>query len=133
MADITITGLLGRDAEMRFTPSGEAVANFTVADDLSRKNVAGQWETVSTTWWRVSLWGKAAEAMVEHLTKGAKVVVLGTVHERQYDKDGEKRSSFDVKARTVALIPRTTGNAPRTAPAPAVDPWATPASDEPPF
>lgn len=105
MADIQITGVLGRDAELRFTPGGEAVLNLSVADDLRRKN-GNEWETVSTTWWRCALWGRQAESLVEHLVKGTRVVVLGQVHERKYEKDGQERSSFDVKARTVAVVPR---------------------------
>lgn len=138
MANIEITGTLGRDPELRFTPSGDAVLNFSAADDLRQLNKqTNQWETVSTTWWRVAVWGKPAESLAESLTKGSRVVVLGTVHERKYDKDGEERSSFDVKARTVAVIPRAGSSAPAPSSsrsAGADDPWATPVSrDEPPF
>lgn len=105
MADITVTGIIGQDASLKFTPGGDAVLNFSVADDLRRKN-GDRWETVSTTWWPVALWGKQAEAMAEHLRKGTRVVVIGTVHERKYTHQEQERSSFDVKARTVAVVPR---------------------------
>lgn len=121
MADITLSGGLGRDAELKFTPSGSAVLNFSVADDNRRQNPqTKEWETVSTTWWPVTLWGKQAENLAEHLTKGTRVVVVGSVHERKFEHNGEQRSSFDVKARTVAVIPRSGGS---SSPAPADDPW----------
>ncbi|MGV8972892.1 MAG: single-stranded DNA-binding protein, partial [Rhodoglobus sp.] len=146
MAEIQITGTLGRDCEMRSTAGGDAVANFSIADDLRRKSASGEWETISTTWWRVALWGKAGEQAAEWLTKGARVLVIGTVHERKYESGGEMKSSFDVKARQVAEFPRSqsaqyreqnTGGqqqaqAPRSS---NEDPWATGAgrNDEPPF
>jgi len=132
MANIELTGIVGQDAEIRFTPQGDAVASFSVADDLRRKNAAGQWETASTTWWRCQVWGKTAEALVEHLTKGTRVLVTGTVHERKWEKDGAERSSFDVKARTVGIIPKGEPTPPRAA---QDDPWASGSSysDTPPF
>lgn len=131
MADITITGGLGRDAELKFTPSGSAVLNFSVADDQRRQNPqTKEWETVSTTWWNVAVWGRQAETLAEHLTKGTRVVVVGTVHERKYEHNGEQRSSFDVKARTVAVIPKA-GAPARQSSGFDADPWATGgASDE---
>ena len=81
---------------------------------------------MSTTWWPVYVWGASAESLVEVLTKGARGVVLGAVHERKYEHQGQQRSSFDVKARTVAVVPRS-GAARSSAPPPppASDPWAT--------
>lgn len=126
LADIQIAGVLGRDAECRFTPSGEAVASFSVADDLRRKSPSGEWETVSTTWWRCQVWGKAAENLADHLLKGTRVVVTGTVHERKYEKDGQERSSFDVRARTVGIVPKgeRTQRAGGGSSAGQADPWA---------
>lgn len=138
MARIELTGNLGGDAELKFAPSGDPVINFSVADTLNRRNkTTNEWEEVSTTWWRVALWGKQAENLVTHLTKGTRVVVTGDVHSREWTTDaGEKRLSFDVKARSVGVIPRPnqTGQIARSTPT-ADDPWSAPANtnDEPPF
>ena len=139
MAQIEIVGNLGGDAEIKFVPSGDAVLNFSVADTFSRKNkTTNEWEEVSTTWWRVAFWGKQAETYAEHLKKGTRVTVSGVVHSREWTTDaGEKRLSFDVKARTVGIIPRLNqaGSVARSTPT-ADDPWsagATNSNDEPPF
>ena len=132
MANVSFSGNLGRDSELTFTQSGKAVLNFSVADTLRRKNQqTGEWEDVSTTWWRVAVWDKAAENLAEHLTKGTRVVVDGTVHSREYEKDGVKKLAYDVTARTVGVIPRgQSSGAPRSSSN--ADAWA-PASDVAPF
>ena len=126
MADITITGRLGGDADMKYTQSGKAVANFSVADDLRKKNDAtGEWETVVTTWWRVALWGRDAENLADHLKKGARVIVVGTAHQREYEHNGEKRTSLDVNARSVAVVPRADQPARSSSGSFDADPWST--------
>lgn len=128
MANITIRGNIGGEPELRFTPGGKAVLNFTVADNLSKRNASGEWENISTTWWRVQVWEKDAENLAETLSKGDRVIVEGTVHSRDWeDKDGAKRTSFDVTGRTVGIIPKGPGGAQRVT-APAGDPWATSAA-----
>jgi single-strand DNA-binding protein len=73
---LIIVGNLGRDPEMRYTPSGQAVTNFSVA--TSRKYTDGSGQQVQeTTWFQVSAWGKAAEACNTYLKKGSKVLVEG--------------------------------------------------------
>lgn len=134
MAQITLSGNLGGDAELKFLNSGDPVLNFSVADTLNRKNkTTNEWEEVSTTWWRVALWGKPAENLAAHLTKGTRVIVTGDVHAREWTTDdGEKRLSFDVKARTVGVIPRAekaggfTGGGASTA----GDPWSAPTTTD---
>ncbi len=98
-APITIRGRLGADPEMRFSPSGMAVANLRVVSN-GRKNVNGTWEDVDTTWWRVTCFKTLAENVCESLTKGALVIVTGTVKSREWEdqKTGEKRSAFEVTA-----------------------------------
>jgi len=137
MADIQFTGNLGGDAELKFAPSGDPVLNFSVADTLSRKNRdTNEWEEVSTTWWRVAFWGKQAETYLEHLKKGTRVQVTGTVHSREWTPDsGDKRLSFDVKARNVGIIPRPnqTGRVAQSKPT-TDDPWTSgPSNDSAPF
>ena len=96
MNNITIAGQLGKDAEQRFLPNGDAVASFSVADSQGKDK--------PTIWWNCSLFGKRADALSQYLTKGQQVTVIGTVTEREYtDKDGQKRKSMDVRVQDVAL------------------------------
>lgn len=96
MNTITIAGNLGRDAELRHTPSGDAVLSFSVADSQGRDK--------PTIWWNCSIWGKRAEALAQYLTKGQQVTVAGTVSEREWtDRDGNKRKSMDVRVSEIAL------------------------------
>lgn len=142
LPNITATGRLGSDPELRFTPSGKAVADFSIACDENRKN-GDSWEKVSTTWLRVSVWDKDAEAVAAHLVKGDLVTVVGSLTVREYDKkDGGKGQSVEVKnANVTKALPREKvgagggGWAPAAqTPPPADDPWSTqPALDEPPF
>ena len=85
MANVSFTGNLGGDAELKALDKGGFVLNFSVADVPRRKNPnTGEWEDDESkkTWWRVAVWGWAAENLAGHLTKGTKVVVDGTVHSR---------------------------------------------------
>lgn len=98
-APVTIRGRLGANPEMRFSPSGMAVANLRVVTN-GRKNVNGTWEDVDTTWLRVTCFKTIAENVCETLTKGSLVIVTGTVKSREWEdqKTGEKRSAFEVTA-----------------------------------
>lgn len=96
MNNINIAGQLGKDAEQRFLPNGDAVCSFSVADSQGKDK--------PTTWWNCSLFGKRAEALGQYLTKGQAVTVSGTVIQREYtDKDGNKRTSMDVRVNDIAL------------------------------
>ena len=96
MNSLTITGNLGRDAEMRALPDGTAVLSFSVADSQGRDK--------PSIWWACSLFGRRAEALQQYLTKGQQVTVVGTVSEREWtDKDGQKRKSMDVRVVDLAL------------------------------
>lgn len=142
MAEITLTGNLGNDAELRFSPNGKAILEFSVGDTPRRLNPqTNQWEDAGeTTWWRVTEWGDKAESLVDALRKGTKVLVTGTAAVRKYEKkDGGFGFSAEVKPRTIAIVPKTQRNnnaggfnqapqqsqAPRQAPA--EDPWGAPA------
>jgi single-strand DNA-binding protein len=93
---ITVAGNIGKDAEIRATPTGESVASFSVADSQGKDK--------PTIWWRCNLWGKRAESLAQYLTKGSKVTVTGQVTEREYqDKDGQQRKSMEVRVIDVAL------------------------------
>src|SRR4029453_15271601 len=102
-----IIGNLGRDPEMRYTPSGQAVTQFTVACNRNYKDSEGNWQE-ETEWFRVVAWGPLAERPREHLRKGRKVYVEGHLQTRQWEgQDGQKRYTTELIASTVtALDPR---------------------------
>jgi single-strand DNA-binding protein len=102
LSKIQIIGNLGRDPELRYTPSGRPVATFTVAVNQSQKNQqSGEW-IESTDWFRVSLWGDRGERAAENLRKGSRVFVDGRFRTREYEaNDGQKRISLDITADTV--------------------------------
>lgn len=108
MNNITIAGQLGKDAEQRFLPQGDAVASFSVADSQGKDKPA--------IWWNCSLFGKRAEALAQYLTKGQAVTVSGNVTQREYtDKDGNKRTAMDVRVNDIALQGGKRDEAPRPA------------------
>ena len=102
LSKIQIIGNLGRDPELRYTPSGRPVASFTVAVNQSTKNQqSGEW-IESTDWFRVSIWGERGERAAENLRKGSRVFVDGRFRTREYEaNDGQKRMSLDITADTV--------------------------------
>ncbi|HKY57615.1 MAG TPA: single-stranded DNA-binding protein [Aeromicrobium sp.] len=133
LPNITIEGRAVNDPELRFTPSGQAVANFRVACSESKKRDDGTWEDGEKLFTNVAIWGKDAEAVAERVTKGAKVTVTGRLYQREYETSaGEKRTSLELKFATVAL-PVEAGK--QQVSQTAADPWATtPAADDaPPF
>lgn len=100
-ARIELVGRLGADPELRFTPSGAAVASVNVAVQGRKKN-GDQWEDGETTWFRVTVWRQYAENLAESLRKGDRVVVTGTVELRKYqNREGGEGVSLDVNADTI--------------------------------
>jgi len=101
-----IIGNLGRDPEMRYTPGGQAVTQFTVAVNRSYKAQNGEWQE-ETEWFRVVVWGQQAERAAEHLRKGNKVYIEGRLQTRQWeDKDGQKRYTTELVANQVTNLER---------------------------
>ena len=95
----TCVGRLGNDAELRYTPSGKAVASFSVAVDV------GFGENKSTLWVRANIWGKQAEGLAPYLKKGDPVGITGELSNREWeDKEGQTRTSLEVNVRDVALL-----------------------------
>lgn len=94
---MTIVGNLTADPELRFTPSGVAVSDFTVASTNRVKNKnSGEWEDGDTTFIRCTVWEQYAENVAETLTKGMRVVVLGKLRVRQYEtREGNKGTSVE--------------------------------------
>ena len=104
---IQIVGNLGRDPEMRYTPNGRPVTEFSVAVNQSTKNQqTGEW-VEATDWFRVSAWGNLAERTAENLRKGNRVLVDGRFRTREYEtKDGRKGLSLEITADQVLSLDR---------------------------
>jgi single-strand DNA-binding protein len=102
---IQIVGNLGRDPELRYTPNGRPVTEFSVAVNQSTKNQqTGEW-VEATDWFRVSVWGDRAERAAENLRKGTRVLVDGRFRTREYEtKDGRKGLSLEITADTVLSL-----------------------------
>lgn len=102
--EISVKGTLGADPELRYTKDGTAVATIRVADNTSKLNKqTNAWEQVGETiWWSVSIWNALGESVAEHLKKGDYVKVTGPVSFRQYEKDGEKRDSRELRATEIS-------------------------------
>src|SRR6266516_5016888 len=96
---ITLIGNLTGDPELRFTPSGAAVANFTVASTprtLDRQS--GEWKDGEALVLRCNIWRQAAENVAESLTRGARVIVSGRLKQRSFEtKEGEKRTVIELE------------------------------------
>ena len=158
---ITVVGNLTDDPELRFTASGAAVANFTVASTPRFfDKQSNEWKDGDALFLRCSIWRQAAENVAESLQRGARVVVQGRLKQRSYEtREGEKRTVYELDVEEVgpslkyatAKVTKVTrsgggggfggagsagGAGGSPAGAPAEDPWASaaPASnDEPPF
>ena len=96
---ITVVGNLTADPELRFTPSGAAVANFTVASTPRiYDRQAGEWKDGEALFLRCNIWREAAENVAESLTRGARVIVSGRLKQRSFEtREGEKRTVFEVE------------------------------------
>lgn len=96
MNSLTVAGQLGKDAEVRFLPNGDPVANFSIADSQGKDKDA--------IWWNCQLFGKRAESLAQYLVKGQAVTITGNVSQRKYtDKNGAEKISTDVRVNDVAL------------------------------
>lgn len=96
--DCKFIGRLGRDPEVRYTQSGEQVAQISLACGWKTRTAEG------TEWVRIVAFGKLAEIMGEHLRKGAQVYIGGRMRTRQWDKDGEKRYSTEIVAEDMQML-----------------------------
>lgn len=108
---IIIVGNLGRDPEMRYLPSGQAVCSMNVATNRKYSNPSGQ-QVEETIWFRVSVWGKQAETSNQYLKKGSKVLVEGRLTPDQTTggpkiwtrQDGTPGTSYEIFANTVRFL-----------------------------
>jgi single-strand DNA-binding protein len=96
---ITVVGNLTADPELRFTPSGAAVANFTVASTpRTFDRQSGEWKDGEALFLRCNIWREAAENVAESLTRGSRVIVSGRLKQRSFEtREGEKRTVFEVE------------------------------------
>ncbi len=153
--NVTVVGNLTNDPELRFTPSGAAVASFTVATSSRYLDkTTNEWKDGDPTYLRCSVWRQYAENVAESLTKGTRVIVSGKLKQRSYEtREGEKRTVMEVEVEDVGPALRyatakvnrvqrsdggfSGGGQGGGTTEPADDPWATgaPAAnfDEPPF
>lgn len=135
---VTVVGNLTADAELRFTPSGAAVARFTVASTPRVKGKDGEWRDGDATFTTCIAWRGLAEHVAESLRKGTRALVTGRLRQRSFEKNGERRTVFEVevdeigpslKFATATVNRATRSNAPT-----GDDPWAIPTEPtEPPF
>lgn len=107
---VILVGNLGRDPEMRYTPSGQAVTNLSVATNRKYTDSSGETRE-ETVWFRVSVWGRQAEATNQYLSKGRQVLVEGRLvpdengNPRTWTRqDGSTAASFEVNAQTVRFL-----------------------------
>lgn len=104
---VILIGRLGQNPEIRFTPSGAAVANFSVATNETWLDKAGQ-KQERTEWHRVVVWGKLAELCGQYLSKGRQAYIEGRMQTRQWqDKDGQTKYTTEVQAQTVQFLGAT--------------------------
>ena len=107
--NVTIVGNITNDPELRFTPSGAAVASFTVASN-SRflDKTTNEWKDGEPVFMRCSVWRQYAENVAESLTRGTRVIVTGRLKQRSYDtREGEKRTVMELEVDDVGPALRT--------------------------
>lgn len=128
---ITIVGYLGRDPELRYTPDGTPVCDFTVATTERKKDKSGEPQDV-TTWFRVTVWRKQAELAGQYLTKGRQIYVEGRLVQREYqDRDGNTRFSLEVTASDIQFIGSRGDDAPQMRDEPRAKPHSQEAAAAP--
>lgn len=126
---VTIVGNLGRDPEVRYMPSGDAIANIAVATSYKSKDKSTGEQKELTEWHRISFFGKVAEIVGQYLKKGSSVYVEGRLQTRKYtDKDGIERYATEIIAENMQMLGGRGDQQERQEPAaPAVRPTPKPA------
>ena len=132
---ITLVGNLVADVDLRFTPSGAAVANFTIASTpRSFDKTSNEWKDGEALFMRCQVWREAAEHVAESLTRGSRVIVTGRLKSRSFEtKEGERRTVMELEVdevgpslryATAKVVKAQRGERAQSS-APASDPWAT--------
>ncbi len=107
---VILMGRLGANPELKYTPGGAAVCNFSMATEEKWKDKGGEQQT-RTEWHKIVVWGKLAEICGKYLEKGSMAFIEGSVHTRQWqDKEGQTRYTTEVNAREMRMV----GNRPRS-------------------
>ena len=129
---VILLGNLGKDPDLRYTPSGKAVATFSLATSERWTSQDGQ-KQENTTWHNIVAWGKQAETMKEYLTKGRQVYIEGRIANRSYeDKEGNKKYISEVVVQSFSFVGNkgSSGNGGgQTAPTDSAEPAADTAAD----
>lgn len=99
---LAIVGRLTRDSELKYTASGQALAQFAIAVNRSVKK-GDKWEDVAS-FFDLTLWGKQAEGLNKYLTKGTQVAVTGSLEQQRWEKDGQKQSKVAIHVDNIQLI-----------------------------
>ncbi len=101
---VTLIGNLGADPEIKYTPSGTAIANFTMATAENRKNQSGEWEEY-TEWHRIVAFGRTAEVCKDYLHKGSRIFVNGRLQTRSWeDNSGAKRYATEIVVNDLIML-----------------------------
>lgn len=101
---IIVVGHLGRDPELRYTPQGDAVCNFSMATTERKRDKAGEFQD-ATTWFRVTLWRRQAENAAKYLAKGRQVYIEGRLRVEEWtDRDGNNRYTLEVQGTDMQFI-----------------------------
>ena len=131
---VILIGNLGRDPEVKYTQSGTAVANLSVATNEVWTDKAGQ-KQERTEWHRVVVWGKQAQVISEHLAKGKQIYVEGSLQTRSWDdREGNKRYTTEIRAVRVLMLGRAEGSRMQSeGPAPEVEMVPDVTDEEVPF
>lgn len=125
---------LGSDPELRFTQTGKAVCSFSAVASKSKKDESGNWVDDKSAWFKVTVWDKMAEHAAASFSKGSRILVIGDVHQEEYEKDGVKRTSLCLTAHEIAAsvrfgettfvkAERNNSATPAAAPAGQANPW----------
>lgn len=123
---VILIGRLGQNPDIRYTPSGAAVANFSVATNENWTDKSGQ-KQEKTEWHRVVVWGKLAQLCGEYLSKGRQVYLEGRLQTRQWqDKDNQTKYTTEVVASAIQFLGANTGASPRAESGNGVDHGANP-------
>jgi single-strand DNA-binding protein len=102
---VTLIGRLGKDPELKYTASGSAYCRFSIATDDSWTDRSTGERQERTEWHNIVTWEKLAEICGQYLTKGKMVYIEGSIQSRQWeDQDGNKRTSFDIRARDMVML-----------------------------
>lgn len=132
---VILVGTCGQDPEIRYLPNGDAVCNVSLATNESWTDKKTNQKVEKTEWHRVVIWGKLAEIAGEYLRKGSQVYIEGKLETREWEKDGVKRYSTEIKVDmrgTMQLLggkPQD-GQAPRTQQQSRPAPQPTPKQDD---